>query len=289
MGPTFRVVDAHVHVQPWGQLKPDVARVMGHGRDDMSEVRSMIDDPQALIDFMDREDIARVALINYPAQDLMGFDESVNDFCARHRDAHPDRIIAFGGLHPRLCRDPEREVVRILDELQLDGVKLHPPHQLVHANDHVGGNEALRVLYGACQERGVPVMIHTGTSIFPGARGKFGDPMDSDDVAVDFPDLKLILAHGGRPLWMETAFHLVRRHRNVYMDLSGIPPARLLEYFPRLEAIAGKCLFGTDWPSPGVRSIRANVGAVVALPLSLEAKRRILAGTADELFPPRTA
>jgi len=84
---------------------------------------------------------------------------------------------------------------------------------------------------------------------------------------------------------MDTAFHLIRRHRNVYMDLSGIPPTRLLEYFPRLESIADRCLFGTDWPSPGVKSIRANADVFLDLPISADAKNQILSGTADTLFP----
>ena len=67
----------------------------------------------------------------------------------------------------------------------------------------------------------LPVMIHTGTSIFPGARNLYAQPMLADDVGVDFPDLVVILAHGGRPLWMEEAFFLVRRHKNMYMDISG--------------------------------------------------------------------
>ena len=111
--------------------------------------------------------------------------------------------------------------------------------------------------------------------------------MDLDDVAVDFPELTLILAHAGRPLWMETAVHLARRHRNVHLDLSGIPPKSLLEYLPKLESLAAKCLFGTDWPSPGVRSIAENVAAFLELPLTDSAKARILAGNADALFPVR--
>jgi hypothetical protein len=133
----------------------------------------------------------------------------------------------------------------------------------------------------------VPVTIHTGTSIFPGARSRFGDPMDVDDVAVDFPDLRILLAHGGRPLWMEAAFFLVRRHANVHLELSGIPPAKLLEYFPRLEEIADKTIWGTDWPSPGIRSMRANVDAFAALPLRDATKRQILHDNAARLWPVR--
>ena len=128
-------------------------------------------------------------------------------------------------------------------------------------------------------------MVHTGTSIFPGARSKYGDPMYGDDVAVDFPNLKILLAHGGRPLWMDTAFFLVRRHRNVYLDISGIPPKGLLKYFPRLEEIADKTLFGTDWPGPGVPEIEKNLAEFRAMALNESAKQQILSKTALEIWP----
>jgi uncharacterized protein len=104
-------------------------------------------------------------------------------------------------------------------------------------------------------------------------------------VAVDFPKLKILLAHGGRPLWMDTAFFLIRRHRNVYLDISGIPPAKLLEYFPRLEEIAEKTLFGTDFPGPGVPWIADNLKAFRELPLKDGTKEQILSRTALEVWP----
>jgi predicted TIM-barrel fold metal-dependent hydrolase len=75
---------------------------------------------------------------------------------------------------------------------------------------------------------------------------------------------------------METAVFLVRRHPNVHLELSGIPPKKLLEYLPRLEEISKRCLWGTDFPSPGIGSMRKNVEDFLALPLSDDAKRRIL-------------
>ena len=94
-------------------------------------------------------------------------------------------------------------------------IKIHPPHQLLYPNDYLSGVKELEIIYRAAEANGVPVMFHTGTSVFPGARNKYGDPIHVDDVAVDFPKLKILLAHGGRPLWMDTAFFLVRRHPNV--------------------------------------------------------------------------
>ena len=105
-----------------------------------------------------------------------------------------------------------------------------------------------------------------------------------DDVAIDFPKLKILLAHGGRPLWMESAFFLIRRHPNVYLDISGIPPKALLEYFPRLSEIANKTLFGTDWPGPGVPDVKKNLDDFRALPLEDAVKQLILCETALSLW-----
>ncbi|HWC17669.1 MAG TPA: amidohydrolase family protein, partial [Terriglobales bacterium] len=150
---------------------------------------------------------------------------------------------------------------------------------------YLNGVKELETIYRLAEHDGIPVMVHTGTSIFPGARNKFGDPIYVDDVAVDFPKLKILLAHGGRPLWMETAFFLVRRHTNVFLDISGIPPKSLLKYFPRLEEIAKKTLFGTDWPGPGVPAIEQNLRDFRALSLSATAKQQILSETALSIWP----
>ncbi len=135
------------------------------------------------------------------------------------------------------------------------------------------------------EESSLPVMIHTGTSIFPRARVRFGNPLALDDVAVDFPKLNLIMAHGGRPLWTREAFFLLRRHQNLYFDISSIPPKLLLDYFPRLEQIADKTLFGSDWPGPMVPGMRRNIDDFLSLPLSDGAKRMILESNALKLFP----
>jgi predicted TIM-barrel fold metal-dependent hydrolase len=168
--------------------------------------------------------------------------------------------------------------------LGIRAIKIHPPHQFVYSNDHVRGEENLRVIYSKAQEYGVPVTIHTGTSIFPSARNKFGNPMDIDDVAVDFPRLKILLAHGGRPLYMNEAFFLVRRFRNVYLEISGIPPLKLLEYFPRLEEIAAQTVYGSDWPGPGVPSLKTVLDQFKTLPISDGAKRKILRENALKIF-----
>jgi predicted TIM-barrel fold metal-dependent hydrolase len=102
---------------------------------------------------------------------------------------------------------------------------------------------------------------------------------------VDFPDLTIILAHGGRPLWMDQAFFLVRRFPNVHMDVSSIPPRAILRYFPRLAEVADKVLYGSDWPAPGVRSMADNLRDFRALELPPEAMSKMLETNARRLFP----
>ena len=272
----MRVFDCHIHVQPWEQLRPEARRLMAAGRGDLAEVQSALAEPEELLRLMDREGVERAALINYVAPEVMGFDPSVNDWVSRYVAGHEDRLSSVGSVHPRHSGDPGGDAERLFDEKRIRMLKIHPPHQVFAANAYLDGLEGLAKIYAAAQARRRPVMIHTGTSIFPGARNRFADPIAADDVAVDFPELPIILAHAGRPLYMDTAVFLTRRHPNVHLDLSGIPPKKLLEYLPRLEELSPRCLWGTDYPSPGIASMRKNREDFLALPLSDAAKERIL-------------
>ncbi len=281
------VTDIHIHVQPWDQLKPAVREVLRAGHEDHWEfLQSLATDPSILLAEMDRSGIDRVGLVNYVSPDVMGFDDSTNDFVARYAAHAPARLLPIGSAHPKHTKDPVAAVDRLID-LGIRCFKIHPCHQVFPANAYTEGLGALAKIYARCEERGLPVMIHTGTSIFPGARSKYGKPMEIDDVAIDFPDLTILMAHGGRPLWTDEAFFILRRHPNVHLDLSGIPPKKLLTYFPRIEELAGRVLWGTDWPSPGVRSLGSNLAQFEELPLSDTFKRGATVETPLRLFPVR--
>ena len=281
------IVDAHMHIQPWRQFRPEALDKMTKGRPDIDRIREMCDDPGAFLRFLDEQGVDRAVLVNYVSPDIIGFTDEVNGFIGRYCRGHEDRLVPVGGVHPRLAPDPAADLTQAVQRHGIRVLKLHPPHQLFRVNAYRDGGDLpqLAPLYARCAALQIPVMVHTGTSIFPGARNKYGDPMDIDDVAVDFPDLTIIMAHGGRPLWMNAAMFLLRRHPNVFMDISGIPPKALLDYFPRLAEVAGKTMFGTDWPGPGVPGVRCNVEALQALPLPEPARRAILGGTAGRVFP----
>jgi predicted TIM-barrel fold metal-dependent hydrolase len=278
------ITDCHIHISPVEMFKPEALALMRTKRANFAQIEEYCRSPKAFLKHMDEAGIDRAVLINYVAPEVIGFTAGVNQYVADYVKADPKRLISCGSLHPRHTTNILADVEQLL-RLQIGMIKIHPPHQLLFPNDYLQGVTELEIIYRAAEANGIPVMFHTGTSIFPGARNKYGDPMYLDDVAVDFPKMKILLAHGGRPLWMETAFFLLRRHANVYLDISGIPPKTLLRYFPRLAEIANKTLFGTDWPGPGVPSIRKNLEDFRGLGLAQEVQQQILSRTALGIWP----
>jgi len=278
------ITDCHVHINPIWEMRPDAVRILAAIEPSPAH---FVSHPEQFLEYLDQSGVERAVLINYVAPEVIGYTEAANTFVADYVRADPERLIAVGGIRPD-HPDPEQEVVHLIEDLGIRALKLHPPHQLFRPNAYVNGElPGLRSLYDACSRHELPIIFHTGTSVFPRARNRFADPLFLDDVAVDFPDLTIVLAHGGRPIWMETAVFLARRFPNVWLEVSGIPPARLLEYFPQLPRFSEKVLFGTDWPGPGVRDIRANLDAFRALPIPAEEQHRILEENPLRVFPRR--
>jgi uncharacterized protein len=278
------ITDCHVHVNPLWEMRPDAVRLL-EGLD--AETARVVREPKQLLVRMDAAGIERAVLINYVAPEVIGYTEATNEFVSEYVREDPERLIAVGGIRPD-HRDPEREISRLVRTLGIRALKLHPPHQLFRPNAYVDGEHpGLRGIYSGCQREGIPVIFHTGTSVFPRARNRFGDPLLVEDVAIDFPDLTIVLAHGGRPIWNETAVFLARRFPNVWLEVSGVPPSLLLDYFPKLPRLADKVLFGTDWPGPGVKDLGANIERFRSLPIPADAQKRILEENPLRVFPRR--
>jgi predicted TIM-barrel fold metal-dependent hydrolase len=201
--------------------------------------------------------------------------EFVAGLCAQ-ANALPDpasgprgRLIPFASLNPFTVNDLAVELERLVKDFGYRGFKAYPVYQHHYVNDI-----RMYPLYAKAQELSVPMLVHTGSSVFKGARIKYGDPLHLDDVAIDFPNLTILMAHSGRPFWYEQAFWMARRHSNVYLEVSGLPGKKLLEYFPDLERLADKVVYGSDWP--GNPDLRRNVEAILNLPLKDETKERML-------------
>jgi hypothetical protein len=192
-------------------------------------------------------------------------------------DGPKGRLVAFASLNPYIDGDLAARLEDLVLEEGFRGLKLYPVYQYHYPNE-----PRLDPMYARAQELRIPILVHTGSSVFRGARVKYGDPLLLDDVAVDFPDLVLVMAHSGRPFWYEQAFWMARRHPNVYLEVSGLPAQNLLSYFPRLEELADKVVYGSDWP--GNPHLRRNIDSILRLPLGDETKAKILGGNAARLL-----
>ena len=157
------------------------------------------------------------------------------------------------------------------------GLKLYPPYQHFFPNE-----KELHPLYETLIEFDIPVMFHTGSSIYKKSKLKYGDPLLLDEVAADFPDLKIVMAHGGRGFWYDRAFFLSRLHKNMYIEISGLPPQKLLQYYPDFEKNTDKIIFGSDWP--GIKSIKNNIEMLCNLPLKENTLEKILYQNAKKIL-----
>jgi uncharacterized protein len=278
------VTDCHVHINPVWQMHARARGLVGHGGSGV-DLEAYARSPTRFLDYLDRCGVERAVLVNYVAPEIVGYTTEANEFVSDYCQTDRHRLIAVGSVLPT-HRDPGAEVERLVGALGIRGLKIHPSHQLFAPNDYVHDRlPGLRAIYSACERLEIPVIFHTGTSVFPGARNRFAEPMLIEDVAIDFPKLTIVLAHGGRPLWMDQAMFLTRRFDHVYLELSSVPPAKLLEYFPNLSKLSSKVVFGSDWPGPGVKDIAENLAAFRALPLPDEVRTEILETNPRRIFP----
>ena len=271
------VIDAHVHVNRFDLMNAG-ARAVLESNPAFPLMRRFVSDAQAFLAHLDAEGVAAAWLINYCAKDVMGYGAEVNAWVAGYAKADARRLVAIGGYDPRHDGDGRRHIDG-LHALGIRGLKVHTVHQ------HVSPDDArLRPALARCADLGLPVIVHTGTSRFPGSDNAFADPAPLANVCRANPDLQVVIAHGGRPNHTKVAVALAQRFDKAWLELSSCPPRRLPDYFGDLEGLADRCVWGSDWPGPGVPGMRANVDAFLALGLSDKAARAILHDNAARLI-----
>jgi len=173
----------------------------------------------------------------------------------------PQRFRPVANVNPHLHFPITRELTRQLNH-GAAALKLHPVHGGFRPDD-----AALYPAYAVLEERGVPLVVHCGTSTFPGSTNAYADPLLLDAVLRDFPGLDIVLAHGGRGWWYDAAAFLSLSNPHVWLELSGLPPKRLPDYYTNFDVLrlSRRWIFATDWP--GVPGVAANARAVVELGL----------------------
>ncbi|MET9193736.1 MULTISPECIES: amidohydrolase family protein [Streptomyces] len=231
-----------------------------------------------------RERRMAAVVFTVDAEHATGHPRIANEEVAENCAAHADVLIPFASVDPHKGRAGVREARRLVEEHGVRGFKFHPSIQAFSPNDRLA-----YPLYEAIEELGVPALFHTGqTGIGAGVPGgggirlKYSDPMLVDDVAVDFPELRIILAHPSFP-WQDEALAVATHKPYVHIDLSGWSP----KYFPpQLVRYANtllkdKVLFGSDYPVITPDRWLADFGKLDIRP---EVRPRILKDNAARLL-----
>mgnify|MGYP000322797813 FL=1 len=179
-----------------------------------------------------------------------------------------------------------REISLYLEAGLIKGLKLYPGYEPFYPQDN-----RMKVVYDMAVEYDVPVMFHSGDTYSPKGKVKYSHPIHLDDVAVDFPDLKIVICHVGNP-WIKDCMEVVYKNKNVFADFSGLVLGNFSDKFERymkneLEEMityAGNpryLLYGTDWP---ISNMSSYLNFMKQLDLPEEKKELILWKNAAELF-----
>jgi len=244
----MRAIDVHVHVpdppgHPAALQKERMAQYFRAG--------SMPRSPEEMYETYKALDLFGV-IFSIDEETARGIPYVGNDWVANVVQKYPDRFLGFASVDPWKGAMAVRELERAVKVLGLRGLKLMPITQAFFPND-----ARFYPLWEKCVELGIPVLFHTGqTGVGAGTPGggglklKYARPIPYiDDVAADFPDLTIIMAHPGVP-WQEEQLSVALHKANVYMDLSGWSPKYfrpvLLQYATSL--LQDKVLFGSDYP-----------------------------------------
>lgn len=207
------------------------------------------------------EDMHRAAMRQCDGAIVMALDApfvgyvSANEMVANYMALAPTRLFGFASVDPNRPDAAER-LRHALYELGLKGLKLGPIYQNFSPTDAI-----VQPLYEICQEAGAPILWHQGTSFVRRGPLEYCNPVLLDPVARAYPALKMIIAHLGHP-WYAEAACVVRKHPNVYADMSALG-CRPWQFYNAMlcsleYGIEDKIFFGTDLPSFDVAQTLAS-------------------------------
>jgi len=275
------LIDAHIHAARLPTLKLSLKEWTGHFEGGVVNLLKLYDEEGTLIparfdEYLAEEGVDVAILFSEYSPKSTGI-QPVEDLIPI-LDHNPQRFKLMANLNPHLHYPLVKELKRQIS-LGAVGLKIHPVHGSFAPNDRM-----LYPAYAFCEAENFPVVFHCGTSVFPGATNRYADPALIEDVARDFPDLPIVLAHGGRGWWYDAAAFITLMRPSVYIEVSGLPPKKLPDYYRNFdfERLARKMIFGTDWP--GVPGPKANAQAIASLSLEKETLRKILHENAKRIY-----
>ncbi|MDG6908948.1 MAG: amidohydrolase [Nitrososphaerota archaeon] len=204
-----------------------------------------------------------------------------NDEIAAMAAGSKDRLVPFAGVDPNAGSGAVKELKRAVRELGMRGLKIHSSANSVYINDR----KLMFPIYEYCQEAGIPVLLHTGTTGLGDTEIRYSKPELVDEVCTAFPDLKVVMAHFGWP-WPEVTLAIALRSPNVFIDVSGWKPRYIPQsVMPYLNGILqDRFLFGTDYPMLRHKEWMDDFKASLEPKLKPGVSEKLLSGNAKRLF-----
>lgn len=235
--------------------------------------------PDVFVEQMDDAGVDQSILYAVDAPIVYSSNEYVSRMCERY----PGRFIGFASANPH-APDAPATVAHAVKELNLKGLKLHPPLQNFFPN-----SESVFPIYETAVELNIPIVFHVGTTPFgPLCRLDRANPILLDDVATRFPTLRIMLTHLGT-LWTDEALMVVEKNPNVFIDTAAyiyeIPDVLTLDTINRVGP--DRFIFGTDYPMPSAgrpHSIREFVDVIKAIGLAANLERAIFFENCERLL-----
>lgn len=225
---------------------------------------------------MDEAKVDKAVIVAVDAETTTGF-KVPNEYVAGIVKQYPDRFIGFAGVDPHKGILAVRELEKAVQELGLKGLKFIHHILELYPNDPI-----MYPIYEKAQELDIPVIFHTGNQFHSGTKLKYCHPIYLDEVAVDFPRLKIIMAHFGFP-WFPEGLAIIQRNPNVYFNIAGWAPKHIPEMVIRYmdSVLSHKALFGSDYPLiPRKRIIKE----LQELPLKEETRKKLLTDNPKRLL-----
>ena len=275
-----------VHVHPWTRdfMKKNgpIMKACDFFKLDVDKLPTSVDQ---ILDEMEEAGVTRAVILG---QDTSATGNHAfrnytlrNDEVAAIAAKSGGRLIPFAGVDPNAGGGAVKELRRAVTELGMHGLKVHSSANSVYINDR----KLMFPIYEYCEEAGIPVLLHTGTTGLGDTEIRYSKPELVDEVCAAFPDLKVIMAHFGWP-WPEVTLAIALRNPNVFIDVSGwkpryIPPSVM----PYLNGILqDRFLFGTDYPMLRHRVWMDDFQANVRPKLKPGVAEKLLSGNAERFF-----
>ncbi len=268
------MIDIHTHLMPSGCFSEEFIREASLMRKDTTiQLETLPEHHWAAMEGVERAVVLAMRFLHLSVN-------VTNDAVSAYVRQHPDRLVGFMGLDPG---EPDAigEMERAYYDLGMRGIKMSPIYQNFHPSD-----PRAREIFSRAEKLGLPILFHQGATFPRRAPLKYAMPYLLEDVALEFPELRMVIAHLGHP-WEHETIVLIRKQPNVYADLSALFYRPWQFYNSMVLAqeysVQSKLLFGSDWPvatpldtAKGIRNVNHLVEGTRLPRVSAEVIEEIL-------------